>query len=544
MLPSVRRVLELPEVQKGLPSVCAGVSALDTPVRWVHVSELPDISYLLEGGELILTTGIALPPDASGLVRYIDELAATGPAGLIIELGRRFDALPPALVDAADRHNLPLVALAQEVRFVEVTEAVHSIIVDAQLAVLRASKEAHQTFTELTIEGATPSRIVTQASAHARQPVIFEDMAHRVLSFDGLGGLISELLEDWERRSRLIRTHSRTAHVADSHGTPWLVTTVGARGDRWGRLLMQVEYPTEQQTIVLEQAATALALNRLVERDRETLERQSHRTLLNDLKNGSFSSVAEVQLRAQSLGVPLRDRTMVGVAVRAEYAEELSNRSLEARVRDTGELLANAARSAGAPALVGPVDSGDIASVFSTTRGSTSEEHIAAFAREAHRAAALSPDIAEITIGVGSAVSEARELRRSLSEAEQVLDAARGLEDGKLYYEVPDIRIRGLVFLLRDDPRLQTFVERELGPLLELEERSRASLLAVLEAYLKHGGNKSVAADALGMSRPTLYNHLSRLERLLQVDLATPESLLSLHVALLARSARQATDAP
>ena len=33
---------------------------LDEPVRWVHVSDVADLSNLLQGGELVLTTGRAL----------------------------------------------------------------------------------------------------------------------------------------------------------------------------------------------------------------------------------------------------------------------------------------------------------------------------------------------------------------------------------------------------------------------------------------------------------------------------------------------------
>ena len=38
----------------------AGEAQLDTPVRWVHISELPDPTPWLSGGELLLTTGMAL----------------------------------------------------------------------------------------------------------------------------------------------------------------------------------------------------------------------------------------------------------------------------------------------------------------------------------------------------------------------------------------------------------------------------------------------------------------------------------------------------
>ena len=92
-------------------------------------------------------------------------------------------------------------------------------------------------------------------------------------------------------------------------------------------------------------------------------------------------------------------------------------------------------------------------------------------------------------IGVGAAVSSIREVRRSFLEASQVADVAAerpGAAAPPPFYRLPDLRLRGLLHLLRDDPRLQTFVERELGALLACEPDS--DLLDVLAAYL--GGRR------------------------------------------------------
>jgi purine catabolism regulator len=40
--------------------VVAGAAALDRPIGWVHPTELTDPQAFLEGGELLLTTGLAL----------------------------------------------------------------------------------------------------------------------------------------------------------------------------------------------------------------------------------------------------------------------------------------------------------------------------------------------------------------------------------------------------------------------------------------------------------------------------------------------------
>jgi PucR family transcriptional regulator, purine catabolism regulatory protein len=152
-----------------------------------------------------------------------------------------------------------------------------------------------------------------------------------------------------------------------------------------------------------------------------------------------------------------------------------------------------------------------------------------------------------LVIGIGAAVGSIRDVRRSFLEASQVADVAAerpeswSAGDGNLgpdrppFYRLADLRLRGLLHLLRDDPRVQTFVERELGPLLASEPDT--SLLDVLAAYLAAGGNKAEAAKRSHLARPTFYERLRRIERILGTDLGSAESRTSLHVAMLALDA-------
>lgn len=103
------------------------------------------------------------------------------------------------------------------------------------------------------------------------------------------------------------------------------------------------------------------------------------------------------------------------------------------------------------------------------------------------------------------------------------------------FYRLLDVRLRGLLHLLREDVRLQTFVERELGPLLSYDQRHGTNHVALLEAYLVEGRNKRRAAAAMALSRSALYQRLQLIQRVLDVDLDSSERHLSLHVALTAR---------
>jgi purine catabolism regulator len=528
VLPTVADVLRLDPVRRGNPQVVAGEDQLDRTVRWVHVSELADIAGLLRGGELILTTGVALPTGDDELSAYVADLQNVGAAGLVVELGRRYtDHLPPALVRAAAGRGLPLVALHREIRFIAVTEAVHSLIVDGQLAQLRASDQVHRTFTEMAVEGATPADVVRQAARMAGRPVVLENLAHQVLGYDARDLPEQDLLDRWEQRSRAVAVAERTGYDPRSG---WLVTTVGARGNDWGRLVLLCSAaPGPREHHLLERAASTLALNRMVERDRESLERQTHRTLLVGIIGHAWPT-PEIALRSHAVGVPLEGRHLVALVLRPAVPPGSAVLEGEQTLRDLADEAAAAVRRSRLTALVGVVDDASVGILLSVPTEAKVEASLDLLG------AALRGADGTTVLAVGSAVNQIPAVRRSFLEASHVADAA-AKQPARPFHRLEDVRLRGLLHLLRDDSRLQTYVERELGPLLAYDAENGTELVALLRTYLEHGRNKSAAAHASHLSRPAFYERLHRIERVGGLDLDDVDACLSLHVAVVALDA-------
>ncbi|HSZ45022.1 MAG TPA: PucR family transcriptional regulator [Streptosporangiaceae bacterium] len=539
MLPTVAEVLALDPVRSGAPRVLAGADRLDAPVRWVHVIELAQAAHLLRGGELVLSTGIALPDDTAGLQRYVAELAAVGVSALAVELGSRYSrTLPSALVSAAAEHRLPLIVLERETQFIEITEAVHARIIDAQLSELRSAERLHQVFTDLAVSGASADEVVTQTASLAGCPVILESLAHHVLACAPGTQDAAALLAGFAGRSRAVQATKRTGYD-DASG--WLVTVVGARGEDWGRLIMMRGGPPAPADVALiERAATTLALGRLLEHRQESLERQAHRTILSAFLGHGFADQAEAEARARALGVPVTGRSLVAVVVRLAGAAPTRDRrnglAAQARAAEIADALAEVCRRQRVPALVGTLADDRVAALLALPARSDAEAALARLAEQ------LRPRLsAEDIIGAGSAVDSVGGVQRSFLEADHVAEAAAGSGAALPFYRLPDLRLRGLLHLLRDDPRLHAFAERELGPLLVHDDAAGTQLLSALTAYLSAGGNKAEAAKQAHLARPTMYERLHQIEDVLGIDLEPAESRLSLHVALLALQAAGAS---
>ncbi|WJV48573.1 PucR family transcriptional regulator [Streptomyces flavofungini] len=118
-------------------------------VHWVHTSEMADPYPYLLGGELLLTAGVHVPAaDADGatdhLDAYAERIVAAGGAALGFGVAPVHDTVPRALVDACERHGLPLLEVPPRTTFSGIARAVWQLMAEARHAELRRVTQAQQ----------------------------------------------------------------------------------------------------------------------------------------------------------------------------------------------------------------------------------------------------------------------------------------------------------------------------------------------------------------------------------------------------------------
>ncbi|WP_369135274.1 PucR family transcriptional regulator [Modestobacter sp. I12A-02662] len=519
---TVNDALAVPALRGAGPVLLAGAAGLSRQVRWVHTTELVDIAPLLRGGDLVLSTGIALPDRAADLAAFAESLDRSEVAGLVIELGRRWAEVPEALVAACERLSLPLVALAREVRFAAVAQAVGERIVDCQLEELREAQRVHEVFTELSIAEAGPAEILRSVQRLAGASVVLEDAQHRVVDYRSGPGDDAAFLADWSARSRVVVLDGRTGW---DEANGWLVTGVGKPERGWGRLVIESPgKPPERLVATAERAAAALALHRLHDRQRDSLVRRTHHELLVRLL--ADPSAPDVLQRCEVAGVPLTRRRLVGLAVRRpRSADDLGQRAgsqLDAVVA----AVVHAVHEMRVPALVCEID-GAVRALLSFDFSTTGVEATENLAGRVHRRV-------PVVIGAGRSVDRVSDAGRTLRESLHVVDSVRPGARARPVNRLEDVHLRGLLTMLADDERLRLFAARELDALKEHDARAQTGLFPTVRALVRHPGSKSDAAAELHLSRSAFYDRLAKVERLLGVDLDDPDILASLHVAVLA----------
>src|SRR5687768_7903003 len=133
--------------------LAGGAGGLDREVRWLHVSELADPTPFLEGGEFLLTTGLAVGDRASAQRAYVQRLASHGLAGLGFGVGFGFAEVPEALVAEADRHGFPILVVPFEVPFVAITKAAFARLASEELERQTRALQVNERLADAVIAG-------------------------------------------------------------------------------------------------------------------------------------------------------------------------------------------------------------------------------------------------------------------------------------------------------------------------------------------------------------------------------------------------------
>ncbi|GAB2855492.1 PucR family transcriptional regulator [Nocardioides pacificus] len=498
MLVPLPEVLSLPSFRAATARVIVG-DPEPVMVRWVHSSEVYEIGTLLAGGEVLLSTGLGLHGrSAEQLSAYVEQLADAGVAVMALELGRSLFVVPEAMVQAARRRGLVVLALTSVVPFERMVEDFHSLLVQRKLGAAGSDEALWRDLLAVVVAGQGMRALLDATARAAGCRAELLDLDGRVVERSGISAPDCE--------------GSTAAEVRTSTGP------VGA-------LVLRSGDPAIAD--VAERAAVAIALE--LGRHPSLGQRPSlAQAVVTDLASGGLVGAPEVLRRLQDAGWRLPEAQPAAVV------------AVEGDPRTPAvELLLEVERAFAA--VAGPVLAGVVgADVLVVLRAPSSAQRLRVLVEEAAGALPLTPGGGPPLVGVSAGTTDPAALPGLVVRAREVLRHAHrsGVAGGVLL-----ARDTGLARLLVDvEPSaLVDLIAEQLGPLIDHDRAHAADLVRTLDTYLA-AGSKAEAARRLGIRRQSLYARIERIERLLGVDLASSQHLAGITVALTAWRIRTGLD--
>ncbi|PVG81929.1 PucR family transcriptional regulator [Nocardioides gansuensis] len=469
----------------------------DDPLRWVATSELPDPAPFLEGGEVLLSTGLETAGWRREWDGYVRRLAAAGVVAIGLGVGLTHAHSPAELVRACRRHGVDLFEVPRETAFVRISRAAAALLQRQEDAATRAALAAQRALTQAALREDEPGALLAEVARIGQVAVVVDAEGRPVL---GPVGERADLLDQEALAAAVVRMRPQGLRAAQGLTTPAgsvAVHPLGVRG-RPGRYLAVgfAGRVTEQQRASV---ATAVILLSLAE-ERRRAGRESDRRL----RSRAVELLVAGDLRTATL--------LLGSA--SGRQGRLPRRATVVRVAGAAAQLDDALERLEAAGALAAVSEGAAPELVVVVRAAEAVELASSFAGESLR----------VGIGEASAAAGLAESHRTAGDA-----LALTTPDARIVAWEDGVR-RGVLSLL-DDRRAAAFGAAYLAPLAD-----DPALLDTLQAFLRHHGSLLRVADDLQVHRNTVRHRVSRIEQLLGRSLADPQVRVDAWVALQSRA--------
>ncbi len=495
-------------------------------------------TLVLAPGDLLLAVGIH--PDSPDALDVVDAARRAKAAAVIVKIE---DEVPGGLVRAATAAGVALLAVPATTGWGHL------------LTLLRTANTASRVSDAASAEELAIGDLFGLANAVAAMvggAVTIEDMDSHVLAYSTLEQAIDEPRRDtiigrkvpdpWMRALaddgvfKTLYADSQVVRIDEIRGAeapllPRLAVAIRAGDEPLGSIwVVEGEQPLAAAAEkALQGAAQIAALHMLQHRARGDLERQHRSGVLRSLLDGGAPEPG-----GGRLGITPGSAFTVLAFAPVLDAEPMAEVKLERMVGLITLYTEVYRRNAHTVAI------DDVVYVLLPTGKGVTSARLHALADDLRKRTEMTVGV-PIRVGIGSTVSEPRDVHRSRTEADQVLRVLARRDEPVGY--VDDVRghiaLQRLDDLIAAEPLLRAGrVER----LVEHDQRRGSTHVETLRAFLDAFGDVVAAAASLNVHPNTFRYRLGRLVEVSGIDLDDPDERLITHLQL--RFLRVADDVP
>jgi purine catabolism regulator len=530
-----------------------GADGLDRAIEWVRLMETPEVRP--RAGDLMLTTGFPIKDDREAQIRLVARIADAGGAGLVVRPMPYLRKLPAEMVTEANRLNVPLFTVAQDVQLIDLMAPLLERIINAEHWRLKRSMDIHRRFTELVLDGKGVTEICRTLADLLESAVVIEDASFHLLAHAGGSGdphrketiqrqgtpqrvlfdpQIQRMLREIEAKRGPVKVPA-FPHVGMSRER--LIAPILSANQVLGYISV-LDHPPHNEELAfmaIEQAALVLALAIAKERELSEVEGRVRGEFLEDLLHGTYGDEAAAQRRARHLGYPLHGSHIVMLVDIDDFkgyarARQISEDAIQALKREFLRRVTGVVRAGYPRALVQGRSDSVVSLLPVGTEPGDYQAKGHALGLQVRQVIADWKAGFTVSVGFSGPAEAPAGIATAQREVISVMDSLARFKRWGQVVAVPELGLTGLLAAVTDE-RLVDYSRRHLGPLVEHDIARKGSLVPTLRAYLETGEQQE-AAQRLRVHPNTLRYRLDRIREISGVDLEDPETRLNLAVAL------------
>lgn len=503
-----------------------GEEGLSNPVRGVNVIEAPDVTDWVQPGDVLLTNFYSLdrlrPLDA-----FIEKVAARKLSALIVKTGLFVQEVPEEIVEAARKHRLPVIEIPRSVLYRTIVLCISEHLLSERLGVLERFKEISDHFLSASLANQGAFRILKSLETFIGNPVGLYDEQLQCLA-GTIGSSVSLAPPEGHQEGAPYYVETIAAPEADDRICNRYVFSVRV-GDAVRLYLTVLELNGELedvQSIAIESAINALALDFLRQQAVIEVEKQFRFDLIGDLLGGSALPSGELHRRAGLIQWDLRRKH--AVVVLGLKAQQKSPGSSDSKsLQRLSQLLADMFDNAHAQ-----IRGDHVVLFWPTGEGREWRTQLERRFAELNGLWARSEERATLRAGVGEVAADVEGLPRSYRQALDALNIGIRARFEKSLVFFHELGIYRMLCRLAPQHELRDMVPPSLQKLVSVRTRARTDLVETLEAYIACSGNALETSRRLDVHPKTVLYRLDKIRSEAGIDLGDAEEMLMVQIGL------------
>lgn len=523
---SLRDILQRDSFQHAV--VVAGQAGLDVPVRWTHILETDQLESLINGHEFILTTGFGLQLHSPDGATHIKKLIQKKAAGLCVELGTHVKTIHPQIIELANQHHFPIIVFSHFVKFVNITQDIHSFIIGTHHELLRSVNQLSTTFNELSLLPNGIQKILEALYGHLGGDTLFQTKESDSFYYPPETKRLEQAILETDHPPKIDQRSMLTLKEEN-----FMVIPVKSSGVTWGHLYVKVQEGTLGSMLysVMDQATLAIA--QIMLRNQTIKERAQNQEdkMVRDILYGKITNADELQ---EIIPHSEKYDAYRLLLLQKKEVTEQDNATWSEIQLQQAMLLKTTLKQQHFPAVLS-VGQKEIAILVFFNQETASHDKV-----KLQKVLQTILHFQEESVfmgndyffGVSRTSQDITLANECYREAKQVLFLQQSDIDVPYLFE--DIGL--YQFLLNQAPQhLKTYVTNYLEELFSYDKQTNSELAKTLEVYLNCNLSKKETAERLFIVRQSLYHRLSKIADLLGDDYLETDYRLALETAFKAK---------